>query len=106
MFTRELGERAGGSVDQDLHYVMDYDLWLRFAAAGARLQVIGRPTAQFRFHKLQKTGQIPRDEKVATQQASEDASMRSRYAGITCLPTHFQHHLHEYRIASPTDSRL
>src|SRR5258708_547810 len=102
MFTRELGERAGGSVDQDLHYVMDYDLWLRFAAAGARLQVIGRPTAQFRFHKLQKTGQIARDEKAARQHAAEVAAVRSRYAGIQSLPTQFQHRGEGERRASLT----
>jgi glycosyltransferase involved in cell wall biosynthesis len=54
-FTRELWNRAGGSVDETSHYSMDYELWLRFAAAGARLKVIGRPVAQFRLHDAQKT---------------------------------------------------
>lgn len=29
-FTRELFEEAGGGIDEDLHYAMDLDLWLRF----------------------------------------------------------------------------
>jgi glycosyltransferase involved in cell wall biosynthesis len=54
-FTREVWNRAGGHVSEDAHYSMDYELWLRFAAAGARLKVIGRPVAQFRYHPAQKT---------------------------------------------------
>jgi hypothetical protein len=54
-FSRGLWERAGGHVDETSFYSMDYELWLRFAAAGARLKVIGRPVAQFRLHRNQKT---------------------------------------------------
>ncbi len=55
MFTREFWLRAGGHVNDWLHYSMDYELWLRFAEAGARLHVIGRPVAWFRLHEQQKT---------------------------------------------------
>ncbi|MDY0003645.1 MAG: glycosyltransferase, partial [Polyangia bacterium] len=55
MFTRAIWERAGGRVSEDWHYSMDYELWLRFAAAGARLHVIGAPVAVFRIHEEQKT---------------------------------------------------
>ena len=55
MFTRELWQRAGGYVNDWLHYSMDYEMWLRFAEAGARLHVIGRPVAWFRMHAAQKT---------------------------------------------------
>jgi len=55
MFTRELWLRAGGHVNDNLHYSMDYELWLRFAQAGARLHTIGRPVAWFRLHDRQKT---------------------------------------------------
>jgi glycosyltransferase involved in cell wall biosynthesis len=54
-FTRDLWNRAGGRVDENSYYSMDYELWLRFAAAGARLKVIGRPIVQFRLHPGQKT---------------------------------------------------
>ena len=55
MFTREIWLRAGGHLDEQLFYSMDYELWLRFARAGARLHVIGRPLAWFRVHPEQKT---------------------------------------------------
>jgi glycosyltransferase involved in cell wall biosynthesis/SAM-dependent methyltransferase len=55
MFTRAMWERAGGRVDETLFYSMDYELWVRFAEAGARLHVVGRPVAQFRMHTAQKT---------------------------------------------------
>ena len=55
MFTRDLWQRAGGYVHDWLHYSMDYEMWLRFAEAGARLHVIGRPVAWFRLHPAQKT---------------------------------------------------
>jgi glycosyltransferase involved in cell wall biosynthesis len=57
MFTRELWMRAGGHVSEKLYYVMDYELWLRFAKAGAKIHVIGRPIAWFRVHEEQKTFQ-------------------------------------------------
>jgi len=57
MFTRELWERAGARVDTRWRYSMDYELWLRFAEAGARLKVIGRPIAHFRAHDEQKTAE-------------------------------------------------
>jgi glycosyltransferase involved in cell wall biosynthesis len=55
LFTRDLWDRAGGHVREDLHYSMDYELWLRMAKAGARLTVIGAPIALFRKHEEQKT---------------------------------------------------
>jgi hypothetical protein len=55
MFTRELWERAGGRVNEAMTYSMDYELWVRFAEAGARIHAIGRPVAQFRMHASQKT---------------------------------------------------
>ncbi|MCP5114453.1 MAG: glycosyltransferase, partial [bacterium] len=55
MFSREMWERAGGFVREDLYYSMDYDLWVRFAEAGARLHVIGRAVAWYRVHENQKT---------------------------------------------------
>lgn len=55
IFTRDLWRRSGARVDEAWFYSMDYELWLRFAQAGARLTVIGRPIAQFRVHPEQKT---------------------------------------------------
>jgi glycosyltransferase involved in cell wall biosynthesis len=54
-FSRALWERAGAHVREDCYYSMDYELWCRFALAGAKLHVIGKPLAWFRQHPEQKT---------------------------------------------------
>ena len=54
-FSRALWEKAGGYLKDDLYYSMDYELWCRFANAGAHLAVIGTPLAHFRRHPDQKT---------------------------------------------------
>jgi len=58
LFTRRVWENAGGRLDEDLKYVMDYDLWMRFAQCAARLQVISWPVAMFRHHEDQKTANM------------------------------------------------
>ncbi|MBR8827149.1 MAG: tetratricopeptide repeat protein [Gomphosphaeria aponina SAG 52.96 = DSM 107014] len=55
MFTRAIWEKAGGKLDESLFYSMDYELWARLAANGARIEVIGYPVAQYRMHPNQKT---------------------------------------------------
>ncbi|HZT17832.1 MAG TPA: glycosyltransferase [Dongiaceae bacterium] len=54
-FSRGLWQKAGGRVDEQLHYSMDYELWLRFAEAGGVLHGIGVPLAWYRVHPEQKT---------------------------------------------------
>lgn len=55
-FSREIYERAGGLLREDLYYSMDYDLWVRLAAAGAKIFAIPEILAIFREHSRQKTG--------------------------------------------------
>ena len=55
LFTRAIWEKAGGMVDESLYYSMDYEMWARFAAAGAKICPIAHPIAQFRMHEAQKT---------------------------------------------------
>lgn len=55
-FHRRIWEAAGGQVDEHLYYSMDYDLWVRFAAAGATALSIPEVLAIFRQHADQKTG--------------------------------------------------
>ncbi len=52
---RDLWERAGGHVDEDLRYAIDWDLLLRFADLGARMVRLPRFLAGFRVHEEQKT---------------------------------------------------
>ena len=53
-FTKDLYERSGG-MDLDLHYVMDTDLWMRFALMGARLHYLYEYVWVFRLHEQSKT---------------------------------------------------
>jgi hypothetical protein len=55
LVTRRLLARLGGRVDDRLHRVFDYELWLRAAAAGARPVRADRPAALYRLHPAQKT---------------------------------------------------
>jgi glycosyltransferase involved in cell wall biosynthesis len=86
-FKRALWEKAGGQLKESLYYSLDYELWLRFAQAGAQLKVIGRPVAQFRVHEEQKTFSVAefrpelesvRDDFMRRQQLSPPANERSR----------------------------
>lgn len=54
-FTREIFDRAGGDLRQDLYYSMDYDLWVRLAKAGAKILAVPEIVAIFRQHQNQKT---------------------------------------------------
>lgn len=54
-FSRALWQAAGGYVKPHLHFAMDYDLFLRFAMAGARILHIPRYLAASRQHAEQKT---------------------------------------------------
>lgn len=54
-WTRDIWQRAGGQVAKDLYYSMDYELWLRMAASGARIVRLPDTLAVYRMHEGQKT---------------------------------------------------
>ncbi len=54
-WNRALHDVAGG-FRQELHYVMDFDFWLRALAKGATVQRLDMPVACFRKQPMQKTG--------------------------------------------------
>jgi hypothetical protein len=54
-WTKDIWERSGGYVDENLYFSMDYDLWVRMAAAGATIAHIADPLTIFRMHPAQKT---------------------------------------------------
>ena len=53
-FRRELWERYGG-FNEDLKYVMDIDLWTRWAKKGVKFTSVGRYVWGFRMHNGSKT---------------------------------------------------
>lgn len=59
-FSRRIFEKAGGSLDKSLYFTMDYEFWLRCAAAGATLSVVHWPIGLFRKHDQQKTADLDR----------------------------------------------
>jgi glycosyltransferase involved in cell wall biosynthesis len=50
--------RSVGGIDPTIYYVMDYDLWMRFALAGLRVVVIDKTLAEYREHPGQKTADL------------------------------------------------
>lgn len=52
---REIWQKSGGFVDESLYYSMDYDLWVRMAACGAKVTNVPDILATFRIHSDQKT---------------------------------------------------
>jgi GT2 family glycosyltransferase len=60
-FSRDIWRRSGGKLRTDLNYVLDYDLWVRMAAAGAHILHIPEFLACSRTHDQQKTtfGSMP-----------------------------------------------
>ncbi len=54
-FSRDIWNRSGGRLRTDLNYVLDYDLWVRMAAAGATVVHIPDFLACSRTHGQQKT---------------------------------------------------
>ncbi len=53
-FRRAAYERVGG-IDRSLRYVMDYDLWLRLAAAGCKFAGVSADISANRWHNDAKT---------------------------------------------------
>ena len=52
--TRKAWEKAGG-LDENLHYVMDYDLWLRIFVGGMTSVYVPTVLSRFRYHAVSKS---------------------------------------------------
>jgi FkbM family methyltransferase len=73
---RRIWERVGARLDDTFHFAMDWDLLLRFRAAGARCRRIPRFLGAFRVHDEQKSSALIND-----VGASEMARLREREHG-------------------------
>ena len=56
VFVRRSAAEAVGWLRTDLHYVMDYDFWLRLATAGYKFIYLPKTLAFLRLHEGSKTG--------------------------------------------------
>lgn len=72
LITRRLWERLGGRLDTSLSAVFDYELWLRAAAAGARIASVRWPAAFYRIHPGQLTA-------ARAPLAREQVAVRGRF---------------------------
>ena len=52
---RRIWDRVGARIDESFQFALDWDLLLRFQAAGAKFICLPRFLGAFRFHALQKT---------------------------------------------------
>ncbi|HVG14154.1 MAG TPA: glycosyltransferase family 2 protein [Chitinophagaceae bacterium] len=57
-FSAKIFRQVGG-INKEHHYAMDYDLFFRFALAGAKFHYIDEYLAKFRVHDQSKTMSLP-----------------------------------------------
>jgi glycosyltransferase involved in cell wall biosynthesis len=73
---RRIWERAGGAVDESFQFALDWDLVLRFRAAGAKFARIPRFLGALRIYSKQRT-----DAHMEADGHPEVARIRERYHG-------------------------
>lgn len=54
-WTRSMWEQSGGELNLDLHYVLDWDFWVRASKSG-EIRTVGDCLSVYRFHGAHKTG--------------------------------------------------
>lgn len=73
---RGIWEKAGGAMDESFQFALDWDLLLRFVAAGANIVRVPRFLGAFRLHDAQKTST-----QIATRGEEEIQKLRERTLG-------------------------
>lgn len=79
-FTKSLYERVG-KIDEQLHLIMDIDLWERFVLSGAKFRRLNWFCWGFRMHEASKTaefGEHHLDDKAAKKLAAENAYKKDK----------------------------
>lgn len=88
---RRVWEKVGG-IDQSFRFALDWDLLLRFQAAGARFHRLGRFLGAFRVHDTSKTTTV-----VQTTGAAEVAALLRRTHGRDVTPLEVEANMRGYR---------
>lgn len=88
---RRIWERAGGFIDESFQFAVDWDLLLRFRAAGAKMQRLPRFLGAFRFHPHQKS-----TTQIEDTGAKEMARLRERALGRKVGPLEIQRAIRPY----------
>ena len=98
---RRIWELAGARLDETLHFAMDWDLLLRFRAAGARFARLPRFLGAFRVHKDQKTSA-----RMIDVGAHEMARLRERQHGRPVTAAEIHHHVRGYLLRHMVSQKL
>ncbi len=73
---RRIWEKAGGYIDENYDFALDWELILRFRDAGARFKRVPRFLGKFRYHSQQKTSK-----EIANRGEIEMQQLRKRHIG-------------------------
>ena len=81
-FRRELHERVG-KLNKDLHYTMDWDLWVRFWQANARFEFIDQTFSKVLWTEEAKTGGFGKGrrtelDRIINQNANASTKLKSK----------------------------
>jgi hypothetical protein len=88
---RGVWERAGGFMDQDYPFALDWDLLVRLRDTGAKTVRLPRFLGAFRIHGAQKTSAI-----MDTQGQKEAAALRRRIHGREVTRPEVWEHVRPY----------
>ncbi|RJP84291.1 MAG: glycosyltransferase [Desulfobacteraceae bacterium] len=88
---RGIWEKAGGLIDKNFKFAMDWDLILRFRDAGARIVRLPRFLGAFRIHPHQKTSA-----EISQQGEMEMGLLRERCHGRKVSDAEVHHHIKKY----------
>jgi glycosyltransferase involved in cell wall biosynthesis len=88
---RDVYERAGGCINTEFDFAMDYELWLRFLGVGARFLAVPDYWGLFRHHSDQKSLAAWRSKGLP-----EIARLYARYLGHQVDEEQMQEFIHEH----------
>jgi len=88
---RSIWEKAGGLIDTNFKFAMDWDLILRFRDAGARIVRLPRFLGAFRIHPHQKTSA-----EISQQGVTEMGRLRERCHGRKVSDAEVHQHIKKY----------
>jgi glycosyltransferase involved in cell wall biosynthesis len=90
---RSIWEKAGGKIDESFQFALDWDLIVRFRAAGAKFVRLPRFLGAFRVHPSQKTSA-----EIATTGTAEMAKLRFQLHGREVTLTDIRKHMYGYML--------
>jgi glycosyltransferase involved in cell wall biosynthesis len=97
---RAIFERAGSFIDRSYDFAMDYELWLRLLAHGARFVAMNEYIALFRTHGSQKTSA-----EWSSKGLAEVHRLQMRYLGQTLSEAEMAGNLRRHLFGAPVSEQ-